>query len=498
MESPAAIPKPVSQAPVLPPPRETIQPETYTVVVNDVAVKELLFALARDAAINVDIHPQIAGTVTLNAVDQTLEQILQRLSGQVALRYEQRADTLVILPDTPFLRTYRVDYVNLSRESSNSLNLSNELASGESALGGGGSRGASRSEIIVRNTADNQFWKTLGANITAMLAQKESGEGTPGPGSKDVIVNAEAGVVTVRATAGQHAIVTDYLEKVLASARRQVIIEATIVEVRLNRNYQQGIDWSTLQNTGFNFVQISPDFLSTNLSTEPFVQGTYEDADFSAAVSLLDEFGDARVLSSPKLMALNNQTAVLKVVDNEVYFTIETTTNTVVNAGTETTFDTTPQTVPVGVVMSVTPQIDRHDVVTLNVRPTISRVIDTVLDPNPALAEADVTSEIPVIRIRELESVMTVTSGQIAVLGGLMQDVNEAADSGIPVLTDLPVIGEAFTYRSREFIKTELVVFLRPTVIRQASLDGDLRAFRTFLEETARPADSPSQDTAAP
>ncbi|MDJ0889581.1 MAG: hypothetical protein QNK18_00090, partial [Gammaproteobacteria bacterium] len=229
MESPAAIPKPVSQAPVLPPPRETIQPETYTVVVNDVAVKELLFALARDAAINVDIHPQIAGTVTLNAVDQTLEQILQRLSGQVALRYEQRADTLVILPDTPFLRTYRVDYVNLSRESSNSLNLSNELASGESALGGGGSRGASRSEIIVRNTADNQFWKTLGANITAMLAQKESGEGTPGPGSKDVIVNAEAGVVTVRATAGQHAIVTDYLEKVLASARRQVIIEATIV-----------------------------------------------------------------------------------------------------------------------------------------------------------------------------------------------------------------------------------------------------------------------------
>ncbi len=488
VESPEAIPQPVSQAPVLPPPRPSAPSETYTVVVSEVPVKELLFALARDAELNVDIHPQIGGAVTLNAVDQTLDQILERLSGQVELRYERRGGTLVILPDTPYLRTYHVDYVNLSRETNTALDISNALATGGGELGTGrGSAGGS--DIKILNTTDNRFWETLGESINAMLERQDGGGAAGGQGaagSADVIVNAEVGVVTVRATARQHAIVADYLEQVMASARRQVIIEASIVEVRLNRNYQQGIDWQTLQDTGFNFVQISPDFLTTNLSTEPFIQGTYEDGDFSATVSLLDEFGDTRVLSSPKLMALNNQTAVLKVVDNEVYFTVETDTQVNVNAPSLTTFDTTPQTVPVGVVMSVTPQIDEHDVVTLNVRPTISRVIDTVLDPNPALAREDVTSEIPVIRVRELESVMTVNSGQIAVLGGLMQDANQAADSGIPFLTDIPVVGEAFTYRSREFTKTELVVFLRPTVVHQASLDGDLSDFRPFLERSER------------
>ncbi len=387
----------------------------------------------------------------------------------------------------------------LSRESSTSLNLSNQLSNGGTGIGGaGGSTGGSgsRSEINLKNTTDNRFWVTLTENINDILTRGGSGAGAGGQGtgttsSADVIVNAEAGIVTVRATARQHASVADYLAEVLASARRQVIIEATIVEVRLNRNYQQGIDWQNLQETGFKFVQASPAFLSTNLSTEPFITGTYENADFSGTVSLLDEFGDTRVLSSPKLMALNNQTAVLKVVDNEVYFTIETTTSTVVNAGTETTFDTTPQIVPVGVVMNVTPQIDERDVVTLNVRPTISRVIDTVADPNPALAAAEVTSEIPVIRIRELESVMTVNSGEIAVLGGLMQDTNVELDSGIPFLTDLPILGEVFTYRTREFTKTELVVFLRPTVIHQASLDGDLEAYRPFLEQHQRPGGGP-------
>ena len=115
--------------------------------------------------------------------------------------------------------------------------------------------------------------------------------------------------------------------------------------------------------------------------------------------------------------------------------------------------------------------------------PTISRVIDTVLDPNPALAEAGTTSEIPVIRIRELESVMMVNSGQIAVLGGLMQDANQSVDSGIPLLSDIPYLGEPFTYKSRDYQKSELVVFLRPTVMRQPSLDGQLRDFRPYLEQ---------------
>ncbi len=395
--------------------------------------------------------------------------------------------------------------------------------------GSGGGDGSSESSVSVRNTTDNRFWERLEKNIVDILAEAterdkateaaakstvggpeagasaggmlgledllDAGKAQAEPASEkeqdrefrdagvDVIINPEAGVVAIRATARQHETVAAYLAQVQDSVRRQVLIEATIVEVLLSQDYQAGIDWETFQNIGFEFIQTSPAFNETNVSTEPFFTATYLDGDLSATIQLLDEFGDTRVLSSPKLMALNNQTAVLKVVDNEVYFTIETDTQVNVNAPSLTTFDTTPNIVPVGLVMSVTPQIDGRDVVTLSVRPTISRVIDTVLDPNPALAEAGTTSEIPVIRIRELESVMMVNSGQIAVLGGLMQDANQAVDSGIPLLSDIPYLGEPFTYKSRDYQKSELVVFLRPTVMRQASLDGQLRDFRPYLEQ---------------
>ena len=302
-----------------------------------------------------------------------------------------------------------------------------------------------------------------------------------------VIVSSETGLLTVRATHTQHLVIQEYLDRMMASARRQVLIEATVVEVELNDNYQFGVDWSAINDngTGISFTQ---NLLGTNLGSPPVFTLDYSSSNswgsIASTVKMLQEFGNVKVLSSPKIMAINNQTALLKVVDNVVYFTVEA--DTVLNeTQSQTTFTSTPHTVAVGFFMSVTPQVSREEAVILNVRPTISRVTGFVNDPNPALATNDIESRIPQIQVREMESVLRVRSGQIAVLGGLIQDTVDLQDQGLPGLTELDVVGDAFTYRNNQLKKSELVIFLRPRVV--ASIDQPLDVYNDRLPDPTMP-----------
>jgi general secretion pathway protein D len=274
-----------------------------------------------------------------------------------------------------------------------------------------------------------------------------------------------------------------------------VLIEATVAEVQLNNEYQRGIDWQRLRSgaaaagvpafgtgrSGAEFAQSSAN-TPANISTNAFVLGgALTSLNFNVAIKLLESFGDVRVLSSPKISVLNNQSAVLKVVDNLVYFTIQASTTATANVAAITTFTTTVNSVPVGFIMSVVPQISDTDTVLLSLRPTISRKIGDVADPNPTLADANVTSLIPVIQTREMESVLRVQSGQIAVLGGLMQDAVTKVEDTIPGVNALPILGELFSQRRDLNQKTELVIFLRPVVIRDPSVEGDYSAYRDLL-----------------
>jgi general secretion pathway protein D len=200
----------------------------------------------------------------------------------------------------------------------------------------------------------------------------------------------------------------------------------------------------------------------------------------AASITLLKKFGNTKVLSSPKLMVLNNQTAVLKVVNNLVYFTVQAQQSQNGVGGTVlSTVTTTPNTVPVGVVMSVTPQINQLDHVSINVRPTISSVVGFKQDPNPNLT---IPSLIPEIQVREMESVLQINSGNTAVLGGLMQDEIQRNSDKIPGVSHLPIIGRAFIGQNDANRKTELVIFLRPTVIQNANLnDKALASFKQYL-----------------
>jgi len=195
-------------------------------------------------------------------------------------------------------------------------------------------------------------------------------------------------------------------------------------------------------------------------------------------------------------MVLNNQTSVLKVVRNVVYFQIQVT-NTLASTvqSAQQASQTNINTVPVGLVMNVTPQISEGDAVILNVRPSISSIVRFVQDPNPALQANNllgtngITNLIPETETREMESVLRVGSGQIAVLGGLMKDEVHRDSTGIPFLMDVPYLGNLFQYRSDQNVKSELVIFIRPVVVRDPSIETDLRELRPYLEQTAEKRD---------
>lgn len=314
-----------------------------------------------------------------------------------------------------------------------------------------------------------------------------------------VIANAESGIISVRGNSKQHEKVQEFLDKVMSSAKRQVLIEATIVEVRLNDGYQAGIDWSRLNNpgnSGFTFQQqFTPQITASPSNTGAsrgliagYVNPVSALGNIAASISLLRQFGETKVLSSPKLMVLNNQTAVLKVVDNLVYFTLQSQiSQATVGAGGSNlqSFTTIPNTVPIGVVMSVTPQVNDSGEVNINVRPTISSLIRYVPDPNPSLNAAGIPNQgIPEIQVREMESMLQINSGNTAVLGGLMQDQIQRNTDKVPGLSNVPGIGRLFTGRNDVSRKTELVIFLRPTVIKSASLESDeLQSYKQYLPE---------------
>jgi MSHA biogenesis protein MshL len=562
------IPEPVRQISLPPPPQPRVDELKYSVTVKDVPVQELMFAISRDTKANIDIHPGIEGRVTLNAIDQTLKQILTRVSKQVDMRWEVDGPNIVVRPDSPYLKIYKVDYVNMTRDSTGTIGVQTQVVGpsgvGTTGAGAGTGTGQNSSQIKLDAVSKNRFWENLEKNVRDILRETDKllPEGSSetvvqnrsqgatlstrpqaqtaaqrrtnttsvqsavaaGPGQTDtqsaqesvsqtltfreaasVIVNPETGTLVVRATSRQQERVAEFVEQIGGSARRQVLIEATVVEVVLNDNYQSGVDWSALglQGLGYSFRQ---SFTGANLTESPFFSLQYRNpnaaagGDISSTIKLLNSFGNTKVLSSPKIMTLNNQTAVMRVVENRIYFTVQST----VTAGQQgqasiVSYNTTPNVVPEGFVMNVTPQISENDIINLNVRPSVTRITSFVNDPNPDLGRAGVISRVPQIQTREFETMMRVASGQTAVLGGLMQDSLQTNRDGLPLLARIPVLGDAVSYRNDTGRKSELVVFIRALVIREASLDSDLSDYRKHLPDAQFFKDpSPSVDLMNP
>lgn len=553
----ADIPQANKRTIPLSPPKPTARIETYSVVVSNVPAQEILFALARDAKINLDIGSGIQGNVSINAINQTLPQILDRISKQVDMRYELENGTLTVMSDKPFLKTYKIDFINMSRSARSSNATSSQISGG--TTGAAGATGGNAASTIVTSETKNDLMESLIKNVTDIIleedrlrfkSQKETsnlskviaqgdgaaavytgaaggkgkqagGEAGPAGGasgagnetvqatgaakatvaefekSVNVFANKETGVLIVRATGRQHEKVQEFIDRVMSTAKRQVLIEATIVEVKLNDQYRQGINWSRalLGAQGFALSQAGTAGIGATAGalTINYFDPTSSYGNILASVQLLEKFGNVKVLSSPKLSVMNNQTASLKVADSKVYFTLQST----YTPATSTTLGTylvtsTANSVSVGLTMSVTPQISDSDTVTINLRPSISRIISYARDPNPNLANpcgsginncniAGIENLIPEIQTREMETIIKIESGQTAVMGGLIQESMDKNTSEVPFLARIPLLGNLFQNRDDTTTKTELVIFLRPVVIKDASINGDFKGFANNL-----------------
>jgi len=540
--------------PRLPLPQAPASEERYTIVVREAPVKDLLFALAQDAKLDIDLHPTLSGTVTLNAIAQPLPAILERIADEADLRWRIENGVLKVEPDTPFWRTYTIDYPNLQRTATSQVAIATQIATPGSSGAGAGGQSSNNSLTQITTNADHRFWQELVRGVQAIVlasqptaaggngaataanppaappanatatsdatapsgasappANTGSGGSTGNETSQGAVVSAhpESGTLLVRATAKAHRMVQAFLDRILASARQQVLIEASVVEVDLADDYQQGVTWDLLhqKNSTFRF-RTQPNGTSQSLPGGAPASGIVPSMgtieflrpfgsnllDFS--VQLLQSFGKTKVLSSPKLSVLNNQTALLKVVENRVYFTINAQFQPGTGGSPGTiSVTSTPNTVPIGFLMAITPQISASGEVILNLRPTVSRLIGYVEDPGVVVSLAiarnqipnlpAVRSLVPEIQTREIESVIRVRDGEIAVLGGLMRDQVSDGSDEVPGASRVPILGELFRFRNQQTRKSELVIFLRPRLVKDPSLAGDYQSFAERLPDTA-------------
>jgi len=322
---------------------------------------------------------------------------------------------------------------------------------------------------------------SAGGNTT----NKEGAEGAT------FTLNRQGSTMTVSATDRQHSLIKEFLRRIQTNSSAQVLIEAKIVEVTLDNEFQSGIDWTKFGTNKFGFTgnfdtpaaAINKNSASIAIGS-PHPIAVAKNFDLTAAVKLAEEFGTTRTLSSPRLHAINNQEAVLTFAKNFVYFELTatqtqsatTTTTPGTTSGLNTlTINSTLHTVPIGIIMTLQPSINiETGEVTLSVHPTLSRITGTVSDPavdyiiGQAKAQGitvNATNAVPVIEVRELDSILKLKSGQVMVIGGLMQDVSSNLDSGVPGLMNVPVLGSAFKGVDKANTVQELVIFIRATIV---------------------------------
>lgn len=562
---PNDIPKIVTQSKIaqLPP---APPPQTFTVVVTQADVRGLLFSIANDAKIDVSIHipehkdelgNRIPIPVTLNAIRQPLPQILDRIAEQTGLRWSIKNKTIIVELDTPYLKTYNIDYVNVARSAKSSIGATSSV--GVTEGGSGGDKTSNSSSSSIENESKHEFWKNLISALDTMLNQfdlgagaeaigKAAGKAVTGTGetidtAKDgasattknkndqqiaqrvagneaatqtessdvqnlaklsaartaaqtqadksrIIAHPETGTISILATEQQHRQIQTFLNQITQNAHRQVLIEVTIAEVELNHNFSAGIDWSgSFKGGQYKYSQsfstlVTPSEQVSSQTPLPIFNYVSSAGNILSAVKLMEDFGKTKVLSSPKLMALNNQAAMLKATQDVPYFTLEIErTEATNNTPARDKYTSTLKTVSEGIVMNIQPQIAPNGEITLNVRPTISKIIGYVRNPavDLVLRDPSIPNGVPVVQVRELESTLRLSSGQIAILGGLIQDKVTDLQVGLPGFNRLPIFGNAFKYRSDSSKKTELVVFLKPTLVNDPNIATDLNTTRELL-----------------
>ncbi len=515
-----------------------------------VSLREILYELARQAEYDLELDPNIQGSVIFTARDKPFDLVIERLSDMAGLRYKFDDGFLRVEVDTPFHKIYKIDYLSFVRTNEGGVSTNVAVVSGDGADTGSNYASSSNSTSDFWGELDLNLQQLLGGVSTGALKTSYDPRVTAAQQNPDVAavspqtpsaadggvdvqppqavlnvealpvdiggantssesggnvntfsINKQAGLISVFGTHQAQKAVEEYLTVLRRSVTAQVLVEAKVFEVSLYDEFIHGIEWQGLiggegivaladADEGFDSFGEFVGGLTTaggDFATDTNFALGWAGNDVSAFVEAISGFGTVRALASPRMTVMNNQSAVLNVATNRVYFELEITREIGEGDDPDTVeVDTDIKTVPEGVLINVQPSINLDKrTISMNIRPTITRITRFVEDPGVQFVTGStgIQSEIPEVNVQEIETVVKVNSGQPIVMGGLIQDRTSNTEEGVPVLSELPLFGAAFKQKNDLTTKTELVIFLKATVLENPSdsihnTDRDL--YKTF------------------
>jgi MSHA biogenesis protein MshL len=472
------------------------------IAASQVDAQSFFAALVQDSKYSVAVHPDVSGTITLNLKDVTLDETLDVISSLYGYDVSKQGNVIKIYPAGIRTETIPLNYLFVKRfgTSSTSINSggvsendpnsgggngnnnrnggnnnrSNNSNNGNNQNGQSNQSGSSGINIYTENESD--FWTELKETLTSLVGDKDG---------RSVIVSPQAGLITVRALPNEIAAVKKFINDTQNHLRRQVIIEAKIMEVTLNDDYQQGVKWDqVLGHASSTDLTFSTTGNIANNVISSAIGGTtalsFINSDFSGVIELLQTQGNVQVLSSPRITATNNQKAVIKVGEDEYFVTEVSNTTT---TGTATTTTPEVQLTPFfsGIALDVTPQIDEHGEVILHIHPSVTLTDEQ--SKTIRLGSEDFTLPLAQSSVRESDTIIRAKSGEIVVIGGLIETRKVDLESKTPLLGDIPILGELFKSKNQTMQKKELIIMLKPIVIGQNTWKYQLKDARALLKE---------------
>lgn len=469
----------------------------YDVHVDDAPAKAFFEGLVADSSVNVVVHPDVKGRVTISLKQVTLEEALEAAREMYGFDFRRMGNGYLILPATIQTRVFQLNYLDLERTGISRTRVSSgQVTQNANSSTGSGqdqqdektqSSSTTGTAVVTRNESD--FWKEVAANISMLVSGASSESKESGITNPNVVINRQSGVIVVRGMPNELRAVQDYLAKTQSTVTRQVVLEAKVVEVELNSGFQAGINWSAIASDGankhyfmgqraprggFDANPLTPPGTTNNVTPgQGGIVGqtidnvasafgfAFDSTDFSALIELLDAQGRTRVLSSPRVSTLHNQKAVIKAGTDE-FFVTGINSNTTTGQATTTTLDVELTPFFSGVALDVTPQVSEDGTVLLHIHPTVSEVSDQ----SKHVSFGSASSDLPLAssQIRESDSVVRAKSGQVIVIGGLMRETRKRNDYKTPGLGSIPVLGNLFKSKRDLSTTVELVLLLRPIV----------------------------------